>query len=127
MNVRMPVQQIVALALATAFLLVAAGCLVTSSKKTEESGVRVSQVTLDQIRPGETTEGWLVAAVGEPTTKREAGDGTAILRYEYVTTTSSGGTVFLLFAGGSKKKESSTVIFEVKDGVIQRYWTEATA
>lgn len=126
MHMRLLIQRIVTLTLGFLFLFAAAGCLVTSSSKTEESGTSVSQVTLNQIRPGETTEAWLIAAVGEPTTRRDAGEGTTILRYEHVTTTSSGGTVFLLFAGGSKKQKSSSVIFEVKDGVIQRYWTEAT-
>lgn len=126
MFVRTMIQQMLALMLAAAFLFAAAGCLVTSSSKMEESGTKVSEVTLNQIRPGETTEAWLLAAVGEPTSRRDAGEGTSILRYEHVTTTSKGGTVFLLFAGGSKKEKSSSVIFEVKDGVVQRYWTESS-
>lgn len=126
MHVRSLARQMTAFTLAFMCLFAAAGCLVTSSSKTRESGTRLSQVTLNQIRPGETTEAWLLATAGEPTTRRDAGDGTSILRYDFVTTTSSGGTVFLLFAGGSTKQQSSSVIFEVKDGVIQRYWTEAT-
>ena len=91
---------------------------------TAETGTKVSQVTLDQIRPGETTESWLLGVAGQPTSRRTVDDHSAILRYDHVTTTSSGGTVFLLFAGGSSKQKSSSVIFEVRDGVIQRYWTE---
>lgn len=102
-----------------------AGCLVTSRSNTSESGAQVSQVTLSQIRPGETTEAWVLATAGEPTSRRAVDERTSILRYDHVTTTSSGGTVFLLFAGGSTKKESSSVIFEVTDGVVQRYWTES--
>jgi hypothetical protein len=115
-----------ALAVAAAFFGLAAGCLVTSHSSVKESGARVSSLTLNQIRPGQTTESWLVAAAGEPSTKRSVDDHTSILRYEHVTTTNTDGTVLFLFAGGSTKEKSSTVIFEVTDGVIQRYWTEAS-
>lgn len=125
MNHRIIVRQTLALALSGVFLVAVGGCLVTSSNRTEETGAKVSQVTLNQIRPGETTEAWLLATAGEPTSRRTADEHTTILRYDHVTTTSSGGTVFLLFAGGSRKEKSTSVIFESTDGVIQRYWTES--
>ena len=125
MNARTIAQQAFALALAGTFLSAAAGCLVTSGSHTDERGTQVSEMTLNQIRPGETTEAWLLATAGEPTTRRAADEHTSILRYDHVTTTSSGGTVFLLFAGGKTKEKTSSVIFETKDGVIQRYWTES--
>ena len=116
--------QIVSLAIGVVFFLLAAGCLVTTGKHTSESGTKVSNVTLDQIRPGQTTESWLLAAAGEPSSRRPIDEHASILRYDHVTTTSSNGTVFLLFSGGSTKKQSTSVIFEVRDGVVQRYWTE---
>ena len=118
-------RQFVSLAIGIALLMLAGGCLVTSGKHTSESGAKVSHVTLDQIRPGETTESWLIAAAGEPSSRRPIDEHSSILRYDHVTTTSSSGTVFLLFSGGSTKKQSTSVIFEVRDGVVQRYWTEA--
>jgi outer membrane protein assembly factor BamE (lipoprotein component of BamABCDE complex) len=111
--------------LAFMFLLCAAGCLVTSSSKTTQSGTSVSGVTLDQIRPGETREAWLLASAGEPTSRAKVDDHTSILRYDHVETRKSGGTIFLLFAGGSTKQKTTSVRFEVTDGVIQRYWTES--
>lgn len=116
---------IATLTLAGAILSLSAGCLMTSHSSVKESGAKVSSVTLDQIRPGKTTEAWLLAAAGEPTTRREVDAHTAILRYDHVTSSSSGGTIFLLFSGGSTKQKTSSVIFEVSDGVIQRYWTES--
>lgn len=124
-SLRSIAHQFVALALAGGFLFASGGCLITSSSKTEESGTKVSQMTLNQIRPGETTETWLLATAGEPSSRRAADEHTSILRYDHVTTTSSGGTVFLLFAGNNKREQSSSVIFEVRDGVIERYWTES--
>jgi hypothetical protein len=118
-------QQGACLAFAGAFFMLAAGCLVTSSSSTKESGARVSHVTLDQIRPGETTEAWVLATAGEPTSRRAVDEHTSILRYDHVTTSSSGGTVLFLFAGGKTRQQSTSVIFEVTDGVVQRYWTES--
>jgi hypothetical protein len=119
------IRQIVSLMLGLVFLVTAAGCLVTSKSKTTQSGAKVSEVTLDQIRPGETTESWLIAAAGEPTSRAKVDDHTSILRYDHVETRSSGGTIFLLFAGGSTKQKATSVRFEVSDGVIQKYWTES--
>ncbi len=118
-------RQILSLTLAFAFLFTAAGCLVTSSSKTSQSGASVSEVTLDQIRPGETTEAWLIAAAGEPTSRAKVDEHTSILRYDHVETRSSGSTIFLLFAGGSTKQRTTSMRFEITDGVIQKYWTES--
>jgi hypothetical protein len=119
------IRQAASLALAFVFLFAAGGCLVTSGSKTTQSGASVSEVTLDQIRPGQTTEAWLVAAAGQPSSRAKVDDHTEILRYDHVETRSSGGTVFLLFAGGSTRQKTTSVRFEVTDGVIQRYWTES--
>jgi hypothetical protein len=119
------VRQIVSLILACVFLASAAGCLVTSGSSTKECGVKVSRVTLNQIQPGETTEDWLIAAAGEPSSRSRVDERTSILRYDHIETRSSHGTVFLLFAGGSKKEKTTSVRFEVTDGVIQKYWTES--
>src|SRR5689334_6269822 len=93
-------------ALAAAVMLTAGGCLVVKGNNTEESGVRVSQPTLDQIKPGETTEAWLVAALGEPSSRRSVDDHTQILRYDHTITNEKGGAVFLLFAGGESTEKT---------------------
>ena len=116
----------IAAGLTSAMALAAGGCLITSGKSYEESGVRVTGSTLQQIVPGETTGQWVVTTLGEPTSRRTVPDqpNVEILRYEFVRKKSEGGTVFLLFAGGSKSKEISTALFEVTDGVVTRHWTE---
>src|SRR5262245_42405931 len=73
------IRQTACLAFAGAFFALAAGCLVTSRSSINESGARVSQVTLDQIRPGQTTEAWVLATAGEPTSRRVVDEHTSIL------------------------------------------------
>lgn len=104
-----------------------AGCLVTSSSKVEESGVRVSESTLANVEPGRTTGDWLIATLGEPTARTPVADqpGTEIWRYEHVRSERSAGAVFLIFGGASSKSESSRVFFEVENGLVRRSWREA--
>ena len=107
--------------------LLLGGCLVTSGNSIDERGVRITQQTLDQVELGTTRESWLRAALGEPTNAREVDGDPAvkILRYDYILKKTSAGTVFLLFSGGSESKRTTSTFFELQDGVVVRYWTEA--
>lgn len=102
------------------------GCVVTSATSSEESGVQVSEATLDQVQVGQTTEGWLIAALGQPTARTAVPGAvnTEILRYEHETKNSTGSTILFLYAGKNKKTKITSAYFEVTDGVVTRYWTE---
>lgn len=103
----------------------ASGCLISKTNSTREQGVKVSGSTLDQVKPGETTESWLLATLGEPTSRRPVDETTSVLRYDHKVVTSKGGAVFLIFAGAEKKEKTNSVLFETKDGVVTRYWMES--
>src|SRR5262245_62096047 len=94
------------------------GCLVVGGSSIEESGVKISAPTLEQVKPGETTEAWLLATAGEPTCRRSVDDRTSILRYDHTVTTASGGAVFLLFAGERRKEERTSTVLEVIYGFV---------
>lgn len=115
---------IVLLVMMTAVL---SGCLVTSVSRVEEHGVQVSPTTLSQIEVGRTTEGWLRATLGEPTSCATVEDqaDVKLLRYTYTERKTDTGRVFLLFGGKSHRTSSSTTYFEVTDGVVSRHWTES--
>jgi len=118
--------RIVSLAVAAAVCLAAGGCLIVTGNSRHETGVRVSATTISQVEPGKTTEAWVLATLGEPTsrTKVDIANQVEILRYEHSTHKSSGGAVFLIFAGGSDRSERSVAYFEVTDGIVTRAWTE---
>lgn len=103
----------------------AGGCLIVRGSSIDETGVKVGSSTLSQIQPGQTTEAWLLAALGEPIRRSAVNEHTSILRYDHTVTTQKGGTVFLLFAGGDQKEETTSAVFEVTDGVVTKYWTES--
>ena len=104
----------------------ASGCLIVSGSSSYETGVRISQATLDQIQIGETTEAWLIATFGEPSSREqvEGSEDVCILHYHYRRHESSGGAVFLIFAGGKDHTYKSTAYFEVTGDVVTRYWIE---
>jgi hypothetical protein len=106
-------------------LFVASGCLLTSSNKVNESGVKVGAATLRQVEPGKTTEGWLLATLGPPTTRTTVRGDLQILGYNHEIEKKSHGSVFLLFSGKSHKVDKSTTFFELDRGVVTRYWTES--
>jgi len=108
-------------------LILLPGCLVTSGSKVEESGIAVSESTLHQIQLGQTTENWLIATLGAPsfTSDAASGGGAKVLRYDHTVERSSGGTVFLIFGGRSETIKRTRTFFEIQNGVITRYWTEA--
>lgn len=115
-----------------------AGCLVSSSNSTQESGVRVSSTTLEQVVPNQTTEQWLIATLGDPTSRTAVQSGVPtdanattvtgpkveILRYDFSRTERSAGAVFLIFGGASSRSEQSRAFFEVTDGIVTRAWRE---
>jgi len=105
---------------ATSVLLV--GCVATKSD-VHYSGVDNSQ--LRQVERGKTTKDWLVTALGEPTEERMTEDGSEILRYKC---TEKRNNQFVLFPPpiviDDKKEIEHTVVFKLKDGIVQRYWKE---
>jgi len=104
----------------TSVLLV--GCVVTKSD-VHYSGVENSQ--FKQIERGRTTKDQLVAIVGEPTEQSLTEEGTEILRYKC---TEKRDNQFVMFPPpiviDDKKEIEHTVVFKLRDGIVQRYWKE---
>lgn len=103
----------------------AAGCLATWESTTTTHGTQISQATLEQVEPGETTEGSVIATFGRPTSTEKLSGGGELLKYEFKETRDSSLALFLLFAGSEHQTETRSVAyFEVRDGVPQRCWLE---
>lgn len=95
------------------------GC---ASSPTRETGVRIGDETLKQFKAGVTTEGWLLAVLGEPTSQSEVEgvENTKVLRY--ATGESSSGLASL-FTGGSSRNRAVTY-FIISDGLVTRFWAD---
>jgi outer membrane protein assembly factor BamE (lipoprotein component of BamABCDE complex) len=119
-----PPRRLALLLLASALLLpmAAGGCLVTSNSSQHRSGNYVADTTFDQIKPGQTTEGWVDATLGKPTSISRLDDGTEIWKYTYTERHDSSGAVFLIFGGSSSEEKTHTAFVEIKDGIVRKAW-----
>jgi len=108
------------LLLVTSLLL--AGCLATQSD-VRYSGIENSQ--LRQIKYGITTRDRLVEIVGEPSEQSMTEDGNEYLRYKCTETRDN---QFAMFpppiAIKDKKETEHTIVFKIRDGIVQRHWKE---
>jgi outer membrane protein assembly factor BamE (lipoprotein component of BamABCDE complex) len=105
-----------------ALLSVSAGCLVTSNTQESRSGSYVADSTFDQIRPQESTAGWVQATLGKPTSIDRLEDGTEIWKYSYTVRKESSGGVFLIFGGHNADEVQHTAFVQIKDGLVTRAW-----
>ncbi|MBW7990705.1 MAG: hypothetical protein FVQ84_11915 [Planctomycetes bacterium] len=102
--------------------LLLAGCVAAQSD-VHYSGIENSQ--LKQIDCGRTTREELTAIVGEPTEESMTEDGDEYLRYKCTETRDN---QFAMFpppiAIKDKKETEHTIVFKIKDGIVQRHWKE---
>jgi hypothetical protein len=84
----------------------------------------VSDGTFSQIKPGKTTEDWVRAAMGQPTSEVTLPDGGKILKWTYSEKRESDGSVFLVFSGHDDKELTHTTYVQVATGVVQKAWRD---
>ena len=101
-----------------------AGCLVSGDSRQTRTGTYVSDATFNQIRPGRTTEEWLRATLGPPSTQTELSDGGKVLKWSYTERRESSGAVFLIFGGHDEKETTHTAYVETHHGVVTNAWRE---
>lgn len=87
-----------------------------------QDGVRIGDETLHQFKPGVTTEAWLLAVVGPPssTSVVQGVENTRVLRY------ATGETMTGLSAllSGRSQRNTAVTYFIVTDGVVTRFWAD---
>ncbi|MCZ6603042.1 MAG: hypothetical protein O6952_08550 [Planctomycetota bacterium] len=84
----------------------------------------VGDGTLSRIEPGVTTRGWLLAALGKPTYIQPADEDVEIFTYEARKTVTTKSYVFLIWSSSDNDEVISTTNFEIKAGVVTRYWRD---
>lgn len=98
------------------------GCIVC---KTDERYTGIENQALKEIECGQTTRDWVIETFGEPSEQILNDDGSEILKYKCVRTKDN---KFVMFPPPIVIKDEEdiehTVAFEVRDGIIKRYWKE---
>ncbi len=98
------------------------GCIVC---ETDEQYTGIENDTLKQVECGQTTRDWVIETFGEPSEQILNDDGGEILKYKCVRKKDN---QFVMFPPpiviSDEKDVEHTVAFEVRDGIVQRYWKE---
>ena len=105
-------------------LLFQTGCLVTGSNKESGSGTKVADETFKQIKVNETSEEWVRATLGPPTSDTTMQSGGHILKYTYTEKRETSGAVFLIFGGHDEKTVEHNAFFEIKNGIVTKAWRQ---
>ena len=107
-------------------LLSVAGCFIWNSDvRYGDKGAPLSGTTLKQIECGKTTRDWLMVTLGKPSEQSTTDAGVELLKYKYSKTQESNVVMPFVIVNDEKKNEQ-TVYFQVKDGVVQKYWVETS-
>jgi hypothetical protein len=101
----------------TSLLLV--GCVISDS---DVHYTGIADESLKQVQCGQTTKNWLVATFGEPTEQRVTDEGNEILSYKCTRKQDNSVVVFPIVIVDDEKETEHTISFELKDGIVQRYW-----
>ena len=109
-------------AVLVAMSVLVVGCVVC---ETDEQYTGIENDTLKQVECGQTTRDWVVETFGEPSEQILTDDGGEILKYKCVRKKDN---KFVMFPPPivirDEKDVEHTVAFEVRDGIIRRYWKE---
>jgi outer membrane protein assembly factor BamE (lipoprotein component of BamABCDE complex) len=115
-------KSVVAVSLAALAVLPLSGCIHGRSYSSL-SGDYVGTGTYNRIEVGETTDDWVLAALGEPTRRSEL-EGGELWAYEYERTERSKGSVLLVIGGSSSEESSGGTYIEIKDGIVTDAWRD---
>lgn len=108
--------------------MVAASVLITGCVvcETDEQYTGVENNTLKEVKCGQTTRDWVIETFGEPNEQILTDDGGEILKYKCIRKKDN---KFVMFPPPivirDEKDVEHTVAFEVRDGIVQRYWKES--
>jgi len=89
---------------------------------TSETGIRIGDETLKQFSAGVTSEAWLVAILGPPTSQAAVEGIPGTFVYRYATGEKSAGLLSALSGNGARN--TSVTYFIISDGPVTRFWAD---
>ena len=98
-------------------------CIINVDSHSERSGRYVSSTTLQQIEPGRGQD-YVLALLGEPSSRSKLDGGTEIWKWTYSETKHSEGHLIFVFSGDDTKHVEGATYVEFKDGIVQKTWQD---
>lgn len=88
------------------------------------NGPPAGSKTLKRIKVGKTTKAWLLSTLGQPSSESQTPEGTEVLKYHYVRKVDSSFEIEPFLDFDDEKEEHTTFYFEIKDGIVTRFWKD---
>lgn len=98
-------------------------CIINANSHTTRSGKYISSETVQRIEPGKNAD-YVVAVLGDPSSKQVLGDGTEIWKWSYRERKTSSGAVFLIIDSDQTTETERSTYVELKDGQVARAWQD---
>ena len=103
-------------------LTLISGCLIASNSEQTRKGNYIAEDTFSRIEPGKTTDAWVKATLGEPSSRDKVDDKTEIWKWSYTERKESSGAIFLIFGGRDVKESDGKAYVEFKEGIVSNKW-----
>lgn len=115
--------QCTAAAVASLVTLGLNGCVINTGSHRETSGRYIGEQTFEQVSPGKSKE-FVLAVLGEPSSKTPLSDGTEIWKWIYKQKNKSSGSVLFVFNGDSTTETETSTFVQFKDDVVSQAWRD---
>jgi outer membrane protein assembly factor BamE (lipoprotein component of BamABCDE complex) len=100
-----------------------ASCVINTGTHSEASGRYIGEQTFEQVSPGKSKE-FVLAVLGEPSTKTPLSDGTEIWKWVYHQKKKQSGSVLFVFNGDSSTETESQTFVQFKNDVVNQAWRD---
>jgi len=101
----------------------ATACIINVDSHKERTGRYVSEATLEQIVPGRNKD-YVLALLGDPTSRTVVGDTTEIWKWTFTETTRSGGRLIFVYSGDSTERVEGATYVEFEGGEVRKCWRD---
>jgi outer membrane protein assembly factor BamE (lipoprotein component of BamABCDE complex) len=98
-------------------------CIINANSHTTRSGKYISTETIQRVEAGKDAE-YVLAVLGDPSSKQVLSDGTEIWKWSYRERRNSSGGVFLLVSSDKTTETERSTYVEMKDGKVARAWQD---
>jgi len=98
-------------------------CVIDTSSRSEHTGRQVGPQTLEQLQPGRTQE-FVLALLGDPTTRSSAGGGTEVWKWEYTCREHHSGSLIFVIDSDKTTEVRRTTYALFEGGQIVKAWQD---
>lgn len=114
--------------LAAGLTLTGCGPIIRHESSNDFQGQYVAEASYDQVRPGQTTQDWVRATIGPPSSTSRLKDGGEVWQWSSVEQKNGSGAVWPVYEGSSRKRVNSRTYVEFSaEDVVRKKWRDSSS